>query len=256
MSNYFKNFPLTSYAFKDNLNSRNLIVDIFRNVKADINLDDASSYLLYEIQENERPDQISQKFYDTPEYFWTFFILNEHLWKGMAAWPKEYNQLMEFVFEKYKKTVITSFINIGFEGDNHLLIDKFEIGEEIVGQQTYHRATISEIDVYMNRLVVDNATGDFGADTVILGLNSQDELVRSDAYDFSVEDEMNAVHHYENIDGIEFPRVAFSKGETDLFEVTNREYEERINDSKQQIKVLKKGFIEDFARAYKKLINQ
>jgi len=256
MSNYFKNFPLTSYSFKDNLNSRNLIVDIFRNVRADIKIDDASSYLLYEIQENERPDQISQKFYDTPEYFWTFFILNEHLWKGMSAWPKEYNQLMEFASEKYTKTVITSFINSGFEGDNHLLINKFEIGEEVVGQQTYHRGTITEIDAYMNRIIIENSTGDFAADTTILGLNSRDELVRSDAYDFSVEDQINAAHHYENIDGLESPRVIFSKGETDLFEVTNREYEERLNDSKQQIKVLKKGFIEDFARAYKKLINQ
>ena len=59
-----------------------------------------------------------------------------------------------------------------------------------------------------------------------------------------------------NVDGIEISRVLFSKGETEIFEVTHREYEERLNDEKQQIKVLKRGFIEDFARAYKKLINQ
>ena len=256
MPHYFKNFPITSYNFKDDPTSNTLIVDIFRNVRADIKIDDAAAYVLYEIQENERPDQISQAFYDTPEYYWTFFILNDHLWEGMGAWPKEYNQLMEYISEKYTKTFLTAYINVGFEGENHYVMNKFQVGEEIVGNVTSHRATIAEIDTFMNRLEITGATGDFSQDTEILGLESRDVLVRSEAYDFSVENQINAAHHYEDINGIEVPRVIFSKGETEIFEVTHREYEERLNDEKQQIKVLKRGFIEDFARAYKKLINQ
>ena len=256
MSHYFKNFPITSYNFKDDLNARTLIVDIFRNVRADIKIDDAASYTLYEIQENERPDQISQMFYDTPEYYWTFFILNEHLWVGLNAWPMEYNQLMEYISEKYNNTVITSYINSGFEGENHLLMFKFQIGETITGNVSGNTAIISEIDISMNRLIVTDATGNFSQDSIISGTTTGDILVRSSAYDFSVEDQINSAHHYEDINGMEIPRVIFSKGETEIFEVTHREYEERLNDSKQQIKVLKRGFIEDFARAYKKLINQ
>ena len=108
----------------------------------------------------------------------------------------------------------------------------------------------------MNRLEITNATGNFSVDTIITGSISGDTLERSDVYDFSVEEQINAARHYEDIDGNEVPRVIFSKGETEIFEVTHREHEERLNDSKQQIKVLKRGFIEDFARAYKKLINQ
>jgi hypothetical protein len=256
MPHYFKNFPITSYNFKDDPNVRTLVVDIFRNVRTDIKIEDASSYTLYEIQENERPDQISQMFYDTPEYYWTFFILNEHLWEGLNAWPMEYNQLMEYIFEKYTKTFITGYINSGYSGENHYLISKFEIGETITGNATGHTATISGIDTFMNRLEITNATGNFSADTIITGSSSGDTLEKSDTYDFSVEEQINAARHYEDIDGNEVPRVIFSKGETEIFEVTHREYEERLNDSKQQIKVLKRGFIEDFARAYKKLINQ
>jgi hypothetical protein len=256
MSHYFKNFPITSYNFKDDVNSRTVIVDIFRNARADFKIDDAAAYTFYEIQENERPDQISQMFYDTPEYFWTFFIINDHLYEGMHAWPKGYNELIEFITEKYQKTFITSYINSGQSGTNHLLFDKFTVGETITGNETGHTATISKIDVVMNRLEITNATGTFSTDTVITGSSSGDTLNSSTQYDFSVENQINAAHHYENIDGIEIPRTLFSKGETEVFEVTHREFEEKLNDSRQQIKVLKRGFIEDFARAYKKLINQ
>ena len=256
MPHYFKNFPITSYNFKDDPNARTLIVDIFRNVRTDIKIDDASSYTLYHIQENERPDQISQMFYDTPEYYWTFFILNDHLWKGLAGWPMEYNQLMEYVSQKYTKTFITSYLNSGYSGENHFLISKFEIGETITGNITGDTAIISEIDISMNRLEIIDATGNFSQDIIITGSSSGDTLVKSTEYDFSVEEQINAAHHYEDIDGNEVPRVIFSKGETEIFEVTHREYEEKLNDEKQQIKVLKRGFIEDFARAYKKLINQ
>ena len=257
MPHYFKNFPLTSYNFQDKPNSRTLVVDIFRNIRADIKIDDAMAYTLYEIQENERPDQISQMFYETPEYFWTFFIINEHLWEGLHAWPKEYNELQESIAEKYTKTFITGYINSGYTGSNHLVLDQeFVVGEQIVGNNTGHTATISEIDVFMNRLEIVDATGDFAQDEEIDGQTSGGRWVRTQVYDFSVEEQINAAHHYEDIDGMEIPRTIFSKGETEVFEVTHREYEERLNDSKQQIKVLKKGFVEDFARAYKKLINQ
>jgi hypothetical protein len=257
MSNYFKNFPITSYNFKDNSNSRTLVVDIFRNIRTDIKIDDASAYTLYEIQENERPDQISQMFYDTPEYYWTFFIINEHLSDGLHSWPKEYNELQDLIKEKYTKTFITGYINSGYTGNNHLVLDQeWVVGETIVGNNTGHTAEIAEIDVFMNRLEIINATGNFDQDEEIDGQTSGGRWARTQVYDFSVEDQINATHHYEDIDGMEIPRTIFSKGETEIFEVTHREYEERLNDEKQQIKVLKRGFIEDFARAYKKLINQ
>ena len=256
MPHYFKNFPITSYNFKDDPNARTVVVDIFRNIRTDVKIDDASAYTFYEIQENERPDQISQMFYDTPEYFWTFFIINEHLWEGLNAWPMEYNQLMEYISEKYTKTFITSYVNSGYSGENHLLVNKFSIGETITGSNTGHTATIVDIDVFMNRLEIENATGDFSNDVGFVGSISGDNLEKTQVYDFSLEEQINAAHHYEDIDGMEIPRTLFSKGETEVFEVTHREYEERLNDSKQQIKVLKRGLIEDFARAYKKLINQ
>lgn len=256
MSNYFKNLPLTTYNFQDDSNSRTLVVDIFRQVRADIGIDDATAYTFYDIQENERPDQISEMFYDTPEYYWTFFLINDHLWEGLHAWPKEYNELIEYVNQKYTKTFITGYLNSGYSGDNHYVYDKFAVGETITGDVTGHTATISVIDTYMNRLEITDATGDFANDTTITGSTSNDTLVRSDQYDFSVEGQVNAAHHYEDINEMEIPRTVFSKGESEIFEVTHREYEERLNDDRQKIKVLKRNLVEDFARAYKKLINQ
>lgn len=255
-SHYFKNFPLTTYNFQDNPYSKTLVVDIFRNIKTDVQIDDANAYIFYDIQENERPDQLSQMFYDTPEYFWTFFIINEHLWKGLTEWPKGYSELQDYINEKYTKTFITGYSEIGSTGTNHLLIDKFVIGETITGNVTGHTAIILAIDTFMNRLEITDATGDFAQDTIITGSTSEDTLVRSNSYDFSVEDQINSAHHYEDASGMEIPRVLFNKGETEIFEITHREYEEQLNDDRQKIKVLKRGLVEEFARAYKKLINQ
>lgn len=256
-SHYFKNLPLTSYNFQDDPNSRTLVVDIFRQVRADMRIDDANAYTFYEIQENERPDQVSWKFYDTPEYFWTFFLINDHLWDGLHSWPKEYNELQDYIADKYTKTFITGYLNAGYTGSNHLVLDQeWVVGETITGNLTGHTAEISEIDTFMNRLEIINATGDFAQDEYIMGSTSGGRWVRSQPYDFSVEEQINAAHHYEDIDGMEIPRTLFSKGETEVFEVTHREYERRLNDDRQQIRVLKRDLVEDFARAYKKLINQ
>jgi hypothetical protein len=255
MSNFFKNFPITAYEFKSN-NSKQIIVDIFRHIKTDIKIDDAAAYSYYDIQDGERPDQISNTLYETPQYYWTFFLLNDHLRDGLHNWPKEYNELQTFLVEKYPNKVITSYLESGANGTNHFLHSKFIVGETITGDVTGHTATIKEIKTLLNQLVIENATGDFTGDTTITGSQSTHTLTRDSSYDFVVEDQMNAVHNYEDASGQEISRTLFQKGEVGFTEVTNREYEENRNDTYSKIRVLKRSLVQDFARAYKDLINR
>ncbi len=84
---FFENFPKIRY---DLLNNNKLIevIDIFRHVDVnDVLADDLLSYRYYEIQEGDRPDQVSQALYGTPDYYWTFFIVNDFLKDGLPAWP-------------------------------------------------------------------------------------------------------------------------------------------------------------------------
>ena len=84
---FFKQFPNTLYQFQANQPS--LIKDFFRHVDANRKLSkNITAYTKYEILDGERPDNVSQKLYGTPDFYWTFFIINENLKNGIDDWPK------------------------------------------------------------------------------------------------------------------------------------------------------------------------
>ena len=165
---FSKNFPITGYQFKDN-NTTQIVVDLFRHVKADINIDDAAAYSYYDIQDGEGPDHISYLLYETTQYYWTFFILNEHLRDGLHNWPKEYNELQTYITKKYPNKTITAYLNSGSTGSSHYIWSKFYVGETITGNVSGHTAKVKEIRSTMNQIVIEDATGDFSTDTVITG---------------------------------------------------------------------------------------
>lgn len=90
---FFDKFPKTSYSI-ENDGIQNSIIDIFRYVDVKDKLADSStSYGYVDILDGERPDNLSHRLYGTPDYYWTFFILNDDLKQGLTAWPKSYNEL-------------------------------------------------------------------------------------------------------------------------------------------------------------------
>ena len=93
MSDFFNNFSKVAYAFGDEFNKKGgaeLTLEIFQDLTSYVDLIDdikdvSPYYSLYNILENDRPDQVSQKIYGTPNYHWTFYIMNDHLRK--QGWP-------------------------------------------------------------------------------------------------------------------------------------------------------------------------
>lgn len=98
---FFSQFPKIDYnTLGDGIENR--IIDIYRNVDVrDFKIDDLVTYTYYEIKDGERPDIVSRKLYKTDQYYWTFFITNDHLKEGLKGWPKSYNQLDEYIRNKY-----------------------------------------------------------------------------------------------------------------------------------------------------------
>jgi hypothetical protein len=101
---FFNQFPVRTYdANKDGI--QDTVTDIFRYVDVDDNrIDSISSYIFYEIEDGERPDIVSQKLYGTPDYYWTFFVINDSLKHGLEDWPmstQEFNEFMEENFSKF-----------------------------------------------------------------------------------------------------------------------------------------------------------
>ena len=85
---FFQQFPIIDYDLQET-NQFSTRFDIFRHVDvANAQSDEFTSYLYYEVKDGERPDIVSYKLYNTPDYYWTFFIINDFLQAGFNEWYK------------------------------------------------------------------------------------------------------------------------------------------------------------------------
>ena len=101
---FFTQFPLSQINVG---NQPKQIVDLFRHVDVnDVLADNITNYLKVIIGDGERPDNLSQRLYGTPDYYWTFFIVNESLKNGLDDWPKATSSI-ETEFEKEYDTIST-----------------------------------------------------------------------------------------------------------------------------------------------------
>jgi hypothetical protein len=107
---FFSQFPTIKYDVRND-NVKNDIIDIFRHVDAkDSRIDEITTYMYYEVVEGERPDVVSNRLYGTPDYHWTFFIINEGLKKGLLNWPSSYRRTELRLEQEFGKHSILTFI--------------------------------------------------------------------------------------------------------------------------------------------------
>lgn len=127
MSNFFENFPLVNYTFGDEG-----VRSIFQNISAYTDIfqsliDDDTQYETYQVTDIDRPDTLSYSLYDTPEFYWTFYLLNPDLIR--KGWPnisnEKLNELKHDLFPGYSFQVKydPNFINdlapwFNFYGDS------------------------------------------------------------------------------------------------------------------------------------------
>jgi len=111
---FFRNFPLVNYNFGDETSTA-----VFQNLSVYIDIidqisDEVSFYEEYYVQDGERPDTLSYRLYGTVDYYWTFFLLNEHL--RVQGWPLDEQDVYTAAKELYpNKIVLTDGdINDGF----------------------------------------------------------------------------------------------------------------------------------------------
>jgi hypothetical protein len=259
MLNFFRKFPLTSYQtdVKDP-NAQQVVVDLFRGIKVDIDrIDNANAYHLYEIQDGMRPDQISFELYETPEYFWTFFLINEHLRNGLHNWPKSYSQLTEYANNKYQRKVITPVIVGDGLGEGHLVgLFDLQVGETLSNISGTASAKVEKIDVLLNQIHITMINGTFAASDQLISSASNTVIRNSTQYKYTIVDEINAAHHYIDTSGNVIARIPFSTTDTNTYiPVTNLQYEEDENDKYTSIRVLTPSMVDIFAETYKTVIN-
>lgn len=285
---FFKQFPTVNYDLNRD-GSIMQLVNIFRSVRPMQNLvDDTSQYKFYEIENGERPDIVSQKLYGTPEFYWTFFVINDFLHDGYKVWPMSQEMLGQYLKEEYGGVAINT--SIEFDANDTLeifsqftLSGKFEIGETVEGGSSGATGVVFKKDVDLNQLILKDVNGSFfgnggnneGDFEELIGLSSGSRLITDFVWNYA-----EAPHHYyrlENgiqrqyantkfIDPLENEDIFLNRPEgnpyriawedTALSYVSNRQYINQLNDDRSKIRVINPNYIGKFVEEFERLINE
>lgn len=273
---YFSFFPsVNSYPITitsgDNTNQYSGMVsfgDIFRNISVvDIKKKHSFYYQTERIMNGERPDQLSQRLYGTPNYFWTFFIINDHLRLGEnLQWPLDENHLRRKLANdycgksliSYKSRYILGFKpQVAFLKDNTNVLKRFEIGETIQGQQSGARGMLRLRNSNLGQLVVvpETTQVQFKKGELILGLTSgcslfiHDTIEYQDAPMFYIDEDERECSHPN------FIRMGDGANETQFTSVSAKEHWFRVNDELSSINVLQRSSLVKFDDAFRTLIS-
>lgn len=134
MAFYFSYFRREDYLFSDDVVRRVANISQYSAIFARL-ADDTTFYTYYTMQGNERLDQISQRLYNTPEYYWTIPLLNDrviNIWKDLSF---EQNTLDTRLREKYQGDAL-----IFDSGES--VVGKFELGESLIHEISGKKSTL------------------------------------------------------------------------------------------------------------------
>ena len=115
---YFNKFPLISYA---NNNIRNILA---RTKLLEAIRKDELALLPYTIQEGERADTIANFYYNSPNYAWAIYLVNDII-DPSTQWPKSQFVLENFIEKKYgsaqqaRDTIV--FYRVNWAGDTSII---------------------------------------------------------------------------------------------------------------------------------------
>ncbi len=273
---FFKQFPEVNYDIAlDGTVSK--MVNIFRSVRpVQTFIDDPSLYQYYTIQNGERPDVVSQKLYGTPDFYWTFFVINEFLHDGYKVWPMSQEQLYKYIETEYNGYAVNTKIYFIENDIQNSLAGKFEIGEIIEGSRSGAKGILKKKDIDLNQLVIQDMIVDRSFDGILVSENTETEfenIAGAKSFDsvetYQVWPYAEAPHHYyKTEDGVEREysnRIFFennienttdSQSDNQLNYVSNRQYVNELNDQRSKIRVINPTVISEFIDNFERLINE
>ena len=269
---YFRQFPKLSYDFDRN-GIKQTVVDIYRSARPlKAFLDDLNAYSFYEIKNGERPDIVSQRLYGTTQYYWTFFVINDFLHDGLAAWPMSQEKLHAYMAQEFEGVVITTNPEVDETGDigvisgyPNSLSGRFELGETITGTTSGATGILVKKNADMNQLVLQTVVGSFIGDSTpgpsnatesITGLTSDDSVNTYDVYKY-----IDAPHNYYRTDDpekrVQTNAIFIPGGEPagELSYDTNRTHLFSSNEARSKMRVIDPKYITDFVEKYEAIIN-
>ena len=244
--NYFKNFRFAEYKFGDNTD-----IDLFNNITQYVDLIDQvrnniSFTEKYNILSGDRPDVVSHKLYGTMDYYWTFYLMNEHV--RLSGWPLNNDEILDQVKSKYPNRVLTTTSEIGA---------LFPVGQVIEGQSSSAIGEIVKRNLDLGQLFVKLTQGTkFTAGETISYVDTSATGSPTRTLSITGETEQyNAVHHYED-NGVQVDIDPFSGPGVSLTPITYRDRLESRNDALKEIVVIRPDQITTIVSEFQRFIKQ
>ena len=212
-------------------------VDLLKNLTAKAKLDNellnnVGFYQTVEIIDGERPDHLSQRLYGTPNYHWTFLLLNPQIKNIWDDWPMSATQLVDYCKNKYQYLAADT---------DDSLVDKFTVGETVTGGVSGAKGVVKEIHVNLGYVTIELTSGTFTetGETIqgaTSGSSASCNFIKSQAY---------APHHHIDGDGNWVKRA--SSGTTAYSYI---DYESAVTEQNRNIKVIKPTSIQTVANQF------
>ena len=244
--NCFKNFEFAEYRFGNNTDidlAQNLTqyVDLIDQIKNNISFTEK-----YNILSGDRPDVVSFKLYGTMNYYWTFYLMNDHL--RLSGWPLNNDEILDQVKSKYPNRVLTTTSEIGA---------LFPVGQVIEGQSSSAIGEIVKRNLDLGQLFVKLTQGTkFTAGETISYVDTSATGSPTRTLSITGETEQyNAVHHYED-NGVQVDIDPFSGPGVSLTPITYRDRLESRNDKLREIIVIDPGNILQVVSEFQKFLTQ
>ena len=244
--NYFKNFRFAEYKFGNNTD-----IDLFNNITQYVDLIDQirnniSFTEKYNILSGDRPDVVSHKLYGTMDYYWTFYLMNEHV--RLSGWPLNNDEILDQVKSKYPNRVLTTTSEIGA---------LFPVGQVIEGQSSSAIGEIVKRNLDLGQLFVKLTQGtSFTAGETISYIDTSATGSPTRTLSITGETEQyNAVHHYED-NGVQVDIDPFSGPDVSLTPITYRDRLESRNDALKEIVVIRPEQITAIVSEFQRFLKQ
>jgi len=160
---FFSQFPTLQYNFNRSGNIERM-VDIFRSVRPETlqELNQVTVYKDYEVHDGMRPDVLSQKLYGTPDFYWTFFIINDFLHDGLQVWPMSEESLRRYIAKNYsgkalcfKPDVVEDSDGIP-QGTKNSVSGVLQLGELIYGGTSGALGRLVRKDADLNEIILQD----------------------------------------------------------------------------------------------------
>lgn len=242
---YFNKFPLIGYKFGDETGNTlftdfSAYVDLIDQLK-----DQVTFYEKYTILDGDRPDVVSQRLYGTPEFHWTFFLVNDSLRE--SGWPMPERELRDLVKKRYPHRAVTT---------ESVFAHNFLPGTFVTGKTSGTTGTVIERNLDLGQLVIasdKNEAGlnnNFGDTEQIAAGTTALEQAANTIVAISETEQYNSVIQYKNSSGKVVDIDPYDQNTSGLTPVTIMEDYIEFNDRLKQINVIKPGQINAVVNEY------